>query len=140
MLDASFAVHFTCAGGVIGAVTSAWQAKPQVGQRTLPLLGSTFRAVGAQAGTLAGVAGVFQYTKLSVEESRGGPDVVSNLVAGCAAGSLAGFPTKSLLTAAGGCALLGSFAAAVYGIGSLQPEKQTSMQYIDKIKAKNASQ
>lgn len=72
-----------------------------------------------------------------MEEIRGGEDVTSSLVAGCVAGSLAGFPTKSILVGAGSCALMSAFAGAVYGIGSLQPEKQTSMQYIDRIKEKN---
>lgn len=85
----------------------------------------------------AAVAGVFQYTKSTVEEIRGGEDVAASLVAGCVAGSLAGFPTRSLLTGAGSCALLAAFSGAVYGIGSLQPEKQTSMQYIDKMKKQN---
>lgn len=85
----------------------------------------------------AAVAGVFTYTKGTVEEIRGGEDVTSSLVAGCVAGSLAGFPTKSILVGAGSCALMSAFAGAVYGIGSLQPEKQTSMQYIDRIKEKN---
>ena len=85
----------------------------------------------------AAVAGVFTYTKGTVEEIRGGEDVTSSLVAGFVAGSLAGFPTKSILVGVGSGALMSAFAGAVYGIGSLQPEKQTSMQYIDRIKESN---
>ena len=72
-----------------------------------------------------------------MEEIRGGEDVTSSLVAGFVAGSLAGFPTKSILVGVGSGALMSAFAGAVYGIGSLQPEKQTSMQYIDRIKESN---
>lgn len=37
-------------GGSFGAVTAAWEAKPQAGQRTLPLLAGTARTIFAHAG------------------------------------------------------------------------------------------
>ena len=104
------------------------------------LTSSTIFSVTHSPGSFfcaAAVAGVFTYTKGTVEEIRGGEDVTSSLVAGFVAGSLAGFPTKSILVGVGSGALMSAFAGAVYGIGSLQPEKQTSMQYIDRIKESN---
>ena len=63
------------------------------GTSTLPFPSLPFPLISF----LAAVAGVFTYTKGTVEEIRGGEDVTSSLVAGFVAGSLAGFPTKSIL-------------------------------------------
>lgn len=47
-------------GGFLGSIQAAWAAKPQAGNRTLPLLISTGGTVGRGAGMLAGVGAVYQ--------------------------------------------------------------------------------
>lgn len=48
------------AGGFVGSIQAAWAAKPQAGNRTLPLLVATGGTVARGAGMLAGVGAVYQ--------------------------------------------------------------------------------
>eukprot|EP00049_Salpingoeca_infusionum_P022027 m.5159 g.5159 ORF g.5159 m.5159 type:complete len:151 (-) comp4846_c0_seq1:1632-2084(-) len=102
------------AGATWGAVKSAWEAKPEIGQRTGNLVVNTARTVAINAGALGVVAAVFQASKIGAESVRGKNDALNSFVGGCLAGSLAGAHSGNVARAAGGCFLVGAAAALTH--------------------------
>eukprot|EP00040_Diaphanoeca_grandis_P027992 m.160587 g.160587 ORF g.160587 m.160587 type:complete len:147 (-) comp31187_c2_seq1:191-631(-) len=135
-IDAATVGGLTGAG--LGAVQAAWVAKPQAGNRTLPLLVASGITVGKGAGLLAGCATVYAGTKCGVTALRGKDDVFTSMIAGCTAGATVGLKNGRIIESVGGCTALAAMAGLVKLSGELRPAEQTSMKYVDAVKKLNA--
>eukprot|EP00035_Acanthoeca_spectabilis_P020773 m.434556 g.434556 ORF g.434556 m.434556 type:complete len:169 (-) comp17731_c0_seq1:87-593(-) len=126
----------TLIGAGYGSVKAAWAAKPEVGNRTAPLLVNTVGHVGRWAVILGGASAVYGGAKCTAVDMREKDDVISSFFGGCAAGATVAFKTHRVVDAVTGCAALGGMAAMVKFAGEFRPDSQTSTKYVDEMQKK----
>ncbi|EGD82694.1 hypothetical protein PTSG_03355 [Salpingoeca rosetta] len=107
------------AGATWGAIVSAWEAQPVMGERTGALVFSTTRTIATHAGRFGLFAAIFAASKATSEGVRGTEDPMNSFVGGCVAGGIAGAYAGKVGMGVGGCLVAGT-AAALFSIASKQ--------------------
>ena len=106
----SWAVAGFAGGGVVGVVAAGFTTPPP-GETGMRYVAKTSLA---SAGELAAIAAVFAGTDAIMTNVRG-PSASNSALAGCAAGSLLGIRSGSVVNAAYGCGMF----AAIQGFAGL---------------------
>ena len=98
------------AGGVAGAIQSAWLQSPGQGGGRFAQASLFFGRWRRAALVFGGVGATFAIAESATEEFTGGRGPVAAGIGGLFAGSVLGLPAKSARACAGGALLLGSAA------------------------------